>query len=178
MSSLRFLPKGVQPIHAIQLINELSLYNCVFHVPAEILAVASSSFGLLDTSLTACTILQSVLSSVPLPNGANVPVHPTLLHHTLHDPGTKARLFLAASLFPFYGITYKDRKQKEHYLVEAVIREGLKLGNKNYYLDGVPALFNAASELVDGLSLEQDRFKTPSERVSIGNGQHRPCGIH
>ena len=97
-----------------------------------------------------------------------------LLSYTMRDPGTKARLFMAASLFPFYGITYKDRKQKEHYLVEAVIREGLKLGNKNYYLDGIPALFGAASELIEGLSLDQDRFKAPSERVSIGNDQS--CG--
>ncbi|KIM54232.1 hypothetical protein SCLCIDRAFT_1222195 [Scleroderma citrinum Foug A] len=160
--------KGVQPVHAVQLINELSLFNCIFHVPANILTLSSSSLGSLDSSLTACTILRSILSSASLPNGTNVPVHPMLLSYTMRDPGTKARLFMAASLFPFYGITYKDRKQKEHYLVEAVIREGLKLGNKNYYLDGIPALFGAASELIEGLSLDQDRFKAPSERVSIG----------
>ncbi|KAL4069364.1 hypothetical protein J3A83DRAFT_4096357 [Scleroderma citrinum] len=174
--------KGVQPVHAIQLINELSLYDCVFHVPADILAIASSPVGSPHSSLTACMILQNILSSSPsLPI---VPVHPTLLSYALRDPGTKARLFLAASLFPFYGITYKTQKQKGHYLVEAVIREGLKLGNKNYYLDGIPALFAAASELIDGFSLDQDRFRGPSERVSIGlflrhPKMHKPTsGLH
>lgn len=83
------------------------------------------------------------------------------------DRGTRARLFLGASLYSLAGITFKDHKQKIHPLVEAVIREGLKLGNKNYYLDGIPALFDAAA-LFKGLSLEDIRFTTPSERVAIG----------
>lgn len=93
--------------------------------------------------------------------------HPTLLAHALNDRGTRTRLFLSASLYSFAGITYNDHKRKVHPLVEAVIREGLKLGNKNYYLDGIPALFDAAA-LFKGLSLEDARFKTPSERVAIG----------
>ncbi|KAI6153282.1 hypothetical protein BKA82DRAFT_4087879 [Pisolithus tinctorius] len=161
--------KGVQPLRAVQLINELSLYHCIFNVPDNILAAASCPSTSPETSVTACTILENILS--PGSSSTNqplVPVHPTLLSHISRDPGTKARLFLAASLFPLYGITYKDQKQKDHYLVEAVIREGLKLGNKNYYLDAIPALYSAASELVNGLSLDQDRFKNPLERVSLG----------
>ncbi|KAG1716800.1 hypothetical protein ID866_398 [Astraeus odoratus] len=157
--------KDARPLHAVQLIDQLSLYDCIFHVPADILAVASAPIALPGSSVTACTVLQNIL----FPGlRSSVAVHDMLLSHVQHDRGTKARLFLAAALFPFYGITYKDRKQKEHYLVEAVIRSGVKLGNKNYYLDAIPALYAAASELLDGLSLNQDRFKTPSERVSIG----------
>ncbi|KAI6133354.1 hypothetical protein EDD16DRAFT_1467437 [Pisolithus croceorrhizus] len=162
-------PLGVQPLRAVQLINELSLYHCIFHVPDNILAVASSTPTSPETSTIACTILDNILSiGSPSTSQPVAPVHPTLLSHVSRDPGTKARLFLAASFFPFYGITYKDRKQREHYLIEAVIREGLKLGNKNYYLDAIPALYGAASELIVGLSLNQDRFKNPSERVSLG----------
>lgn len=82
----------------------------------------------------------------------------------------RARLFLGASLFSFADITYKDHKQKVHPLVEAVIREGLKLGNKNYYLDGIPALFDAAA-LLKGVSLEDIRSASPSERVAIGTSR-------
>ncbi|KAI6136935.1 hypothetical protein F5141DRAFT_1077582 [Pisolithus sp. B1] len=161
--------KSVQPLRAVQLINELSLYHCIFHVPDNILVVASSTPSSPETSIIACTILDNILSTgSPSTSQPAVPVHPTLLSYVSRDPGTKARLFLAASFFPFYGITYKDQKQKKHYLVEAVIREGLKLGNKNYYLDAIPALYGAASELIVGLSLNQDRFKNPSERVSLG----------
>ncbi|KAI5991484.1 hypothetical protein EDD15DRAFT_2169291 [Pisolithus albus] len=155
--------KSVQPLRAVQLINELSLYHCIFRVPDNILAMASATPSSQETSVIACTVLDNILSTgSPSTSQSVVTVHPTLLSHVSRDPGTKARLFLAASFFPFYGITYKDRKQREHYLVEAVIREGLKLGNKNYYLDAIPALYAAASELIDGLSLNQDRFRDPS----------------
>lgn len=57
-----------------------------------------------------------------------------------------------------------------HPLVEAVIREGLKLGNKNYYLDGIPALFDAAA-LLKGVSLEDIGSTSSSERVAIGTSR-------
>lgn len=157
---------GPQPFHAVQLINELSLYHCIFHVPPDILAISSSSLGPPESSLAACSVYQSIVSPSSPP--AREPIHPTLLSRTLCDPQTRTRLFLAACFFPFYGITYEDKKQREHYLVEASIRQGLRLGTQNHYLDGIPALYCAASELVQGLSLNQDRFKMPSERVAIG----------
>ena len=58
-----------------------------------------------------------------------------------------ARLYLAAILTPFQGIEYRDHKQKDHPLVEAVIRDSLKLGTQNHYLDGIPVLF-AATQLI------------------------------
>lgn len=58
-----------------------------------------------------------------------------------------ARLYLAAILTPFQDVEYQDHKQKHHPLVEAVIRDSLKLGTQNHYLDGIPVLF-AASQLI------------------------------
>jgi tRNA nucleotidyltransferase (CCA-adding enzyme) len=76
-------------------------------------------------------------------------------------------LFLAASLYSYHGITYSDPKGKEQTLVKCAIQDGLKLGRQNHYLDGIPALYSA-SELLNGVSLGQDRLKMPSERVAIG----------
>jgi tRNA nucleotidyltransferase (CCA-adding enzyme) len=65
----------------------------------------------------------------------------------------------------YYGITYSDVKNKEHLAVEAAIREGLKLGTQNHYLDGVPLLFTASTLLK---TPELAKFKGPQERVTIG----------
>ncbi|KAF8845429.1 hypothetical protein BDN67DRAFT_1065287 [Paxillus ammoniavirescens] len=160
--------KGVEPLRAVQIIHDLSLYRSIFHVPAEITDIASASVAASELSLTACTILHNLLSPSSLDtHQSTIRPHPTLVSQALNDKATKARIFLAASLFPFAGITYKDHKQKVHPLVEAVVREGLKLGNKNYYLDGIQALYDAAA-IMKGLSLDEDRFRTPSERVAIG----------
>jgi tRNA nucleotidyltransferase (CCA-adding enzyme) len=74
---------------------------------------------------------------------------------------------MACALTPFRGITYIDEKEKVHPAVEAVIRESLKVGTKNHYLDGIPALFSA-SELFKSPDIEDVKFKSPSERVAIG----------
>jgi tRNA nucleotidyltransferase (CCA-adding enzyme) len=76
-------------------------------------------------------------------------------------------LFLAAALTPFKGIKYLDSKKKERLAVELVIREGLKLGTQNHYLDGIPKLF-AASQLLKGQSPESGMFREASRRVDIG----------
>jgi hypothetical protein len=54
---------------------------------------------------------------------------------------------MAAALTPYKGVTYKDTKGNERPAAEAVLREGLKLGTQNHYIDGIPALF-AAAELL------------------------------
>jgi tRNA nucleotidyltransferase (CCA-adding enzyme) len=74
---------------------------------------------------------------------------------------------MACALTPYRGITYVDEKGKIRPAVEAVIREGLKVGTKNHYLDGVPALFSA-SEMLKAPGVEDDKSKTLSERVEIG----------
>jgi len=72
---------------------------------------------------------------------------------------------MACALTPYRGITYVDNKNKEHPALEAVIHEGLKVGTKNHYLDGVPALF-VASGLLKSSDVQDDR--TLPERVAIG----------
>jgi tRNA nucleotidyltransferase (CCA-adding enzyme) len=74
---------------------------------------------------------------------------------------------MACALTPYRGITYVDEKGKKRPAIEAVIREGLKVGTKNHYLDGIPSLF-AASELLNAPDIENDKFKAPSERVAMG----------
>lgn len=86
------------------------------------------------------------------------------------SPSTVARLYLACALTPYRGITYLDKKSKEILAVDPAIREGLKIGTKNHYLDGIPHLFMAAA-LVRSPKLDDERLKTPSERVAIG--RHR-----
>lgn len=81
---------------------------------------------------------------------------------------------MACALTPYRGITYVDNKNKEHSALEAVIREGLKVGTKNHYLDGVPALF-VASGLLKSPDVRDD--KTPSERVEIGPYQLSPSYV-
>jgi tRNA nucleotidyltransferase (CCA-adding enzyme) len=83
---------------------------------------------------------------------------------------------MACALTPFRGITYVDEKQKQRPAVEAVIREGLKVGTKNHYLDGIPALF-FASELFKSPDIKGDKFKSPSERVAIGLCQSRSFAV-
>jgi tRNA nucleotidyltransferase (CCA-adding enzyme) len=70
-------------------------------------------------------------------------------------------------LTPYRGILYTDSKKKSHLAAEAAIREGLKFGTKNHYLDGIPALFVAAERLKDP-QLSNDKLNSPSERVTIG----------
>lgn len=74
---------------------------------------------------------------------------------------------MACALTPYRGITYVDEKGKKRPALEAVIREGLKVGTKNHYLDGIPHLF-FASVLLNSPDIEDDKFKTPSERIAIG----------
>jgi len=94
-------------------------------------------------------------------------IHTTLLSSALSSPGTVARLYVAAALIPYSGVRYTDSKKKSHLAVEAAIREGLKLGTKNHYLDGIPALFTAAEMLKDRMK-NTAKPNLPSERVAVG----------
>ena len=81
------------------------------------------------------------------------------------DPTVIARLYLAAILTPFEGIEYRDHKQKIHPLVEAVIRDSLKLGTQNHYLDGIPVLF-AATRLIKAQVMDEPQHSL--DRVQLG----------
>ncbi|KAH7914461.1 hypothetical protein BJ138DRAFT_1170563 [Hygrophoropsis aurantiaca] len=155
--------KGPDPLRAISLIDELSLYPSIFYIPPQIMDIRSTSPQPFQHSVIAARILHSLLSG----NATHIPlVHPTILSQARNDPGLRARLFFATGVYPYTGITYTTKKRKIS-LVEAAICEGLKLGSKNHYSDGIPALF-AAAERLKNLDLSDDKLKVPSERVAIG----------
>jgi tRNA nucleotidyltransferase (CCA-adding enzyme) len=159
---------GRDPLRSIQLINDLSLYPSIFSIPETISSTFSSTPGPPITSIAAATLLHALLKPTTSTSSsfAIPPIHKTLLSLAL-SPSTKSRLFLAAALTPYRGITYTDSKNKSHLAVEAAIREGPKLGTQNHYLDGIPALFVAA-DLLKNPSPSNDKLKSPSERVAIG----------
>lgn len=155
--------KGRDPLHAIQLIHELGLYSSIFWTsPATLKSFSSPPTDPLQ-GLMAATILHSLITSPsPLPA-----IHPLLAQHFVLHPSTRPRLFLASALTPFKGITYQDAKDKIHPAVEAVLRDGCKLGNQNNYLGGIPSLFSA-TELLNNPTLEEGTFEHRPERVAIG----------
>ena len=159
-----FLGLGRDPLGALYLIHNLSLYDAIFSVvPPEHSKTFSASSGSRQTALTAAYILHRILHpspSFPIPS-----LHPTLLSVAGTDPSCKARLYLAAALTPYKGIVYHDRKKKPQSATDLVIRESLKLGTQHHYLDGIPPLF-AAAQLLRNPALE--RLRTPSERVALG----------
>jgi len=155
--------KGRDPLHAIQLIHDLKLYSSIFWASPTALNSFSSFPADSLQGLTAATILHSLtITPSPLPT-----IHPLLSQHFTLRPSTRPRLFLASALTPFKGITYQDAKNKIHPAIEAILRDGCKLGSQNNYLGGIPTLFLAA-ELLKNPSLEGDKFKQRPERVAIG----------
>ncbi|OCH92693.1 hypothetical protein OBBRIDRAFT_726351 [Obba rivulosa] len=165
--------KGRDPLGAIALIHDLSLYPSIFHVPRSIPLELSAPVASPDLALTAAFILHSLLrapsSALSSPSVIQLPhVHPLLLSSISADPSTKPRLFLASALTPYRGITYLDAKRKQSPAVAAAIRDALKLGAQNHYLDGIPALF-AAADLLHGPVLgDWGEGHAVSERVRIG----------
>src|SRR5271154_6680075 len=128
----------------MQLIDSLSIYNQTFYLPPTIVSAMSGPPASYTQSLSAATFLHVIFNK---PTQLLPAVHPDLVHNV--TPSTMARLFLAAALTPFRGLKYTDSKNKSHFAVEAVIRDGLKLGTRNHYLDGVPLLFTAAQILAN-----------------------------
>ncbi|EPQ61126.1 hypothetical protein GLOTRDRAFT_69359 [Gloeophyllum trabeum ATCC 11539] len=152
---------GRDPLRSVHLINDLSLYDSVFPLPSSVTSIQSKPPSHPSTSLAAASVLHTLLSTSSLP-----PLHPLFTStSTALDSSTKARLYFACALTPFAGITYTDAKGKVHPVVEAAIRECLKLGTQNHYLDGIPALFAAADVLRNPVL---ERFDQPSQRVAIG----------
>lgn len=160
---------GRDPVNSILLIHDLSLHAAIFLMPPSITSTFSSKPSQSITSVSAATLLQTLLGTAsPSSCLAGIPtLHKALTSSALSVPGTVPRLFLAAALTPFHGITYVDAKKKPHLAVEAAIREGTRLGVQNHYLDGIPALF-ASSELLSNAILTKDKHTTASERVALG----------
>ena len=160
---------------SIRLLESLSLFPLVFNVPPAVVPLLSAQPASMSLAITAASILRTFLQ----PDSAlfqHPPLHPLILSGLSSSASVVPRLYIACALTPYRGITYVDDKNKEHPALEAVIHDGLKVGTKNHYLDGIPALF-AASGLLKSPDIEDDRFKTPSERVAIGPCQPSPSFV-
>ncbi|KAF5377152.1 hypothetical protein D9615_006354 [Tricholomella constricta] len=158
--------KGRDPFGAIHLIRDLSLYDQIFSViPPEISDTFSSPCGRRDTAFVAASIVQDLLH--PLDSSHIPRLHPTCLSVVETDSSCRARLYLAAILTPYKGITYQDRKKKPISVIEYIIRDTLKLGTQHHFLDGIPALFSAA-RLLENPVLTAERFSKSSQRVALG----------
>ncbi|RDB28981.1 CCA tRNA nucleotidyltransferase, mitochondrial [Hypsizygus marmoreus] len=158
--------KGRDPFGAIQLIHDLSLYDTIFSViPPEITSTFSAPPAPRDTAFAAASVLHALLS--PVEPYLIPAVHPRLMSVVKSDPSCIARLYLATMLTPYKSIIYHDRKKKPQSAITFVLRESLKLGTQNHFLDGIPLLFTAA-QLLENPVLTDERFQKPSQRVAIG----------
>ncbi|CDO70920.1 hypothetical protein BN946_scf184829.g28 [Trametes cinnabarina] len=166
---------GRNPLLAMDLINNLELYRSVFFIPEglgiKLSDEPSASLSALKAAmilhvLTNSTSTPSTLSRVPFPSLP--PVHPLLLSEFLTQNNPSRRLYLATALTPYDGLTYQQAKGKVRPAVEAVIREGLKLGAQYHYLDGIPSLFSAAELLQKGVAAYEAGDMDKPERAWIG----------
>ncbi|KAJ8488681.1 hypothetical protein ONZ51_g3411 [Trametes cubensis] len=162
------------PLLAIDLINKLSLYTSVFSIPEGLGIKLSDAPSSPQKALKAALVLHALANparSITTLSGLSLPslpaIHPLLLSEFSTPNNPSRRLFLAAALTPYRDLTYLQ-KGKERPAVEAVIREGLKLGAQYHYLDGIPALFSAAQLLRKGVTDYQNGKLDKPERVWIG----------
>lgn len=137
-------------------------------IPQESLETASSEGS------AAVSILHALFSGDDnLP-----PPHPAVLS-LIQDPGLKARFFLAGLLLPYLGITYRDGKAKNQSVVGVVIRESLKLGTQNHYLDGIPTLFTGIPILKNGMEHHRQMSRAELGLLLRSKFIHNPLtGIH
>ncbi|TBU26378.1 hypothetical protein BD311DRAFT_762796 [Dichomitus squalens] len=165
---------GRNPLLSIDLIDGLSLYASVFYVPEnagiKLSGPPSSSRSALQAAMILHVLTNPVATSMVL-SGFTFPSLPPLCPLLLSEISTPAkplrRLYLASALTPYRGLTYLQ-KGKERPAVEAVIREGLKLGAQYHYLDGIPALFSAADTLQRGVATWENGGLDRPERAWIG----------
>ncbi|GBE78504.1 CCA tRNA nucleotidyltransferase, mitochondrial [Sparassis crispa] len=166
--------RGRDPLHAIKLIKDLSLFSSIFHIPQNIAVTLSARPAPQDTALAAASYLYAFLNPT-LPNLSSIvplsfpPLHHLLLSGTASEPSPISRLYLACALTPYRGVTCLDSKDKIQLAVEPAIREGLKLGVQHHYLDGIPTLFAAVDKLgnaVVGKGHEQPAAQW--DRAAIG----------
>ncbi|KAF9569830.1 hypothetical protein CPC08DRAFT_756809 [Agrocybe pediades] len=157
--------KGRDPLGAAELIHELALYRAIFGVmPAEVANSLPESFWdqTFSDALHAASILY-ILTNRHVSFEARP--HPLLTSIVESDTGAKARLYLAALLVPYIDKTYQDQKKKIQPIVASAIRDSLKLGSQNHYLDGVPTLFASLPIVKKHLS---DHQEVPLSRVKLG----------
>ncbi|KAF7306511.1 tRNA nucleotidyltransferase [Mycena indigotica] len=154
--------KGPDPVRAIELIHDMSLYDPIFNVlPVEALKTLSAPLAPANFSVKAARIIRKLIT----PSSELSAIHPSIRSSVENNPSALARLYLAAALTPFAGITYLDRKKKPQSILPCSLEQSLRLGGQHHFLDGIPLLFAAAEKLK---SPELTRWKEPSERVALG----------
>ncbi|KAF8973800.1 hypothetical protein BDZ97DRAFT_1648416 [Flammula alnicola] len=157
--------KGRDPLRAAQLIHELSLYHSIFSViPPEVRSSIPPTLFAKDPdiALASLSILQALLY---LEDSHQLAPHPSLLSVVDEDPSSRARLCLASLLLPFIGMTYQHKTDKTLPVVTVVIRDSLKLGTQNHYLDGIPILFSAIALIKASMA---EHSINPLDRVKLG----------
>ena len=153
--------EGRDPLHSIRLIHDLGLQEPLFAVPQSTFPFSQPPAPPW-TTYAASTILHALLSD---PSTLGLPsLHPLLLSQISSDRTLKPRLYLAAALTPYRHLTCTVKK-KQISAVEVVIREALKLGLQNHYVDGIPALFAAADVLKNPVL---EKFSGKNKRSKIG----------
>ncbi|KAG8909753.1 CCA tRNA nucleotidyltransferase, mitochondrial [Tulasnella sp. 417] len=152
--------KGRDPLHSLQLVEELGVHDEIFYLAPS--AKPSGPLAPRKTSVIAATLIAALLSrefKSPLPE-----LHEQLTSHAIADLGTRRRLYLAAALTPFRDVSCPEKK-KTIPASEVVIREGVKLGNQNKYLSGVPLLLQAHTILSRPT---EEALSNPEPRVATG----------
>lgn len=156
---------GPNPLRAAQLIHELHLYQSIFFViPQEAKSAMLLEMQPLNgpLSLSAPSILDALTSfQAPHP----LAPHPLLLSLIADDNATKARLYLASLCLPYLGFSYQDAKKKTHLVVTSVIRDSLKFGVQNHYLNGIPTLFSSLPLLKAAMN---EHKTTRLDRIKLG----------
>jgi tRNA nucleotidyltransferase (CCA-adding enzyme) len=148
------------------LIHKLSLSSPIFDIPVSAAPAMSAPLGPSVHGFAAAHILHTLTDRTE--SHTTLPfLHPTLAAAFTHDPSTPPRLFLACALTPYRHVTYEDSKGKVHSATEAALREGVKLGVQNHYLDGIPALFLSAD------LLQNPQVGGQRERMRIGMAPSR-----
>ncbi|KIM33013.1 hypothetical protein M408DRAFT_14571 [Serendipita vermifera MAFF 305830] len=159
--------RGPDPVYAFQLLHSFKLLPSIFLPSPQAQESASSESRSMDEAVAGVTSLDMVLYPVA---GGLPALDPLFTTTAISDKSARARLTFAAALTPFRGLTY-ELKKKRILLVESVLRDGLKLGSQNHYIDGIPRLFNAAEMIIQA-------FPQPLEgknRVAIGKLLRHPC---
>ncbi|KAG8821361.1 CCA tRNA nucleotidyltransferase, mitochondrial [Serendipita sp. 399] len=137
--------QGPDPVYAITLLHSFDLLPSILTALPQALESASSPIGPVQQAVDGIATVETLLSS----DDRLLALDPILTKAVLSEKSTRARFRLAGLLTPFRGIKYMV-KSKTIPLVDSAIRDGLKLGSQNFYLNGIPSLFSAAELIRSG----------------------------
>ena len=171
----------------LRMIDSLGLHEPIFWLPPDIKSSLSAIPRSPSLGLASATILHAIFAQFDDPNTSSP--FPTIckdiIEFTADDKDIRRRLYLGSALTPYREVTFREKKRDVSAL-EGIARYGLKvlllsqhrtrlikfkiflqLGNTNYYMDAIPALFAAATALSIP-SLKKFTHSSGSERVAIG----------